>query len=170
MPMSGEPANTPNFTVCVNLCPTAAAPCGFCSEAATVCSQARTAVTNCPALSRAGAPEACLAGHTYLSRTAHCATACAALSALRRCAASPAAAPCDTRRRCKLLQAQVRAAPGARRRCTCSLASVETPTAASLRVQNLKDLKQSLARRPGRPTCAKQRKWGGWHLTAKHLC
>jgi len=39
---------------------------------------------------------------TYLSHTAHCATACAALSALRRCAASPAAAPCDFRRRLKL--------------------------------------------------------------------
>lgn len=109
MPMSGEPANTPNFTVCVNICPTAAAPCGFCSEAATVCSQARAAVATCslgraPAIDCAGAPEACLAGRTYLSHTAHCATACAALSALRRCAASPAAAPCDFRRRLKLVR------------------------------------------------------------------
>ena len=42
MPMSGEPANTPNFTACVNMCPTAAAPCGFCTEAATVCAQVRS--------------------------------------------------------------------------------------------------------------------------------
>ena len=148
--MSGEPANTPNFTVCVNICPTAASPCGFCSEAATVCSQARAAVTTCPpggapAHHCARAPEARLDGQTHQSRTAHCAAAGAALSALRRCAASPAAAPCHFRRRLKLaclpaLRHSVALRLGVEGDGrAASLASVETQTAAFLCVQNSKD-------------------------------
>jgi len=38
-PMSSDTANTPNFTACVNLCPTSAQPCGFCSEPSVVCAQ-----------------------------------------------------------------------------------------------------------------------------------
>lgn len=68
-PLSSNPANTPNFTACVNLCPTAAQPCGFCSEPSVVCAQVcscrHLSCTSRPAKPR-GASATCDAASAWL--------------------------------------------------------------------------------------------------------